>query len=68
MKHKALKKIKGGKSTQKVNIQKQKIKVQNAISASLSGKNFIHTQNNVKRQIKTVLFGSTANLQRCIRK
>lgn len=44
MKHKALKKIKGGKSTQKVNIQKQKIKVQNAISASFSGKNFIHTQ------------------------
>ena len=28
MKHKALKKIEGGKSTQKVNIQKQKIKVQ----------------------------------------
>lgn len=28
----------------------------------------VHTQNNVKRQIKTVLFGSTANLQRCIRK
>ena len=25
-------------------------------------------QNNVKRQIKTVLYGSTANLQRCIRK
>jgi hypothetical protein len=68
MKHKALKKIKGGKSTQKVNIQKQKIKVQNAISESFSGKNFIRTQNNVKRQIKTVLFGSTANLQRCIRK
>lgn len=44
MKHKALKKIKGGKSTQKVNIQKQKIKVQNAISTSFSGKNFIHKQ------------------------
>ena len=28
MKHKALKKIEGGKSTQRVNIQKQKIKVQ----------------------------------------
>ena len=23
----------------------------------------VHTQNNVKRQTKTVLFGSTANLQ-----
>ena len=28
MKHKALKKIEGGKSTQRVNIQKQKIKEQ----------------------------------------
>ena len=28
----------------------------------------VHTQNNVKRQTKTVLFGSTVNLQRCIRK
>ena len=44
MKHKAFKKIEGGKSSQKVNMQKQKIKVQNAISASFSGKNFIHTQ------------------------
>ena len=34
------------------------------IELELEG-NIVH---NVKRQIKTVLYGSTANLQRCIRK
>ena len=28
----------------------------------------VHTQNSVKRQIKTVSFGAIANLQRCTRK
>ena len=43
-----------------MDIRKKCISVKNAPA--------VRRQNNVKRQTKTVSFGTTANLQQCIRK